>query len=147
MDWITLVPKPGLVVKSTTLASGYYHYDPSEFVQPASDPAHKPKDATKINVPANHKVFINLAYASAVPPPPIDDESVVQHALLGQVQDEFEYFIPVLVGFGREDVDKGKGCVLLLVFSYFLLHFLLLSSRCKFGAGSWDQLHHHPYNI
>lgn len=117
MDYVTFTPKPGFVVKSSTLHDGFYHHDPSGFVPQAEAGSSATSTITRTNyasrtsVPSNRKIFINIAYVSEVPPPPIEDDAVIHRALLGQVQQDEsqpEYFIPVLAGFGREDKDKGK---------------------------------------
>ncbi|GJJ09347.1 hypothetical protein Clacol_003569 [Clathrus columnatus] len=110
MEWVTLNPKAGLVIKSTTLSSGFYYNNPFEFEGPSSSVTNASQlqtNYTKIQIPPNRKIFINVAYASEIPPPLTDDEAVVQRALLGQIQEESEYFIPIFVGFGREDKDKS----------------------------------------
>ncbi|KZT54759.1 PIH1-domain-containing protein [Calocera cornea HHB12733] len=87
---VTLTPTPGFVVKTLTTQAARY--------APANPPG-----AAVANLPAHHKVFVNVCYAEPVPPPADIPETAKRQAMLR----EADWPIPCVVSDGRADVDKA----------------------------------------
>ncbi|KAF7320799.1 Rho GTPase activating protein 22 [Mycena chlorophos] len=66
----------------------------------------------KTTTAANEKVFVNICYDDALPPPPDENTDAIQRALRGEQTSQDAWFIPVVVSEGRPDTDKaGKKCL------------------------------------
>jgi hypothetical protein len=107
---LTLNPVPGFCVKSNTLQPAVVHRTAT------SHPPSAPSDtlgAVSNTIPKGLKVFVNIAWDTNVPPPPLGSEDAIQKAMHGRDYDESnsdEWFIPVLVSDLRNDKDKGRCC-------------------------------------
>ncbi|KAI0043691.1 hypothetical protein FA95DRAFT_1498222 [Auriscalpium vulgare] len=98
---VTVAPVPGFVVKSSSLAPGTLALSS----QHPTDPA---KTIVKsVHVPHALKVFVNIAWADQVPPPPEGSDDAVRAAIEGQDLDEPGWIVPVVVSEGRQDTDKA----------------------------------------
>lgn len=86
----TLTPTPGFVCKTLVTHAAKYA---------AAQPG-----AAVIDVPANHKIFINICYEDHVPPPADAPETVMRRAMQGE---ENVWAVPHVVSDGRADVDKA----------------------------------------
>lgn len=88
---VVLNPKPGFCIKSAALEPGVYN--------------------GKIPVPANLKVFVNVAYDNDAPPPAPGALESAQAAMQSQgpppSDEDAAPFLPVLVSEGRSVTDKG----------------------------------------
>jgi hypothetical protein len=99
---ITLKPSPGFVIKTVSLEVGLYTPSAPPSI-PANNKTLEPVSRS-IAVTAGHKVFLNVAFDSNVPPPRKASEVDIRRALAG---DEDGYFVPVVICDGREMADKG----------------------------------------
>lgn len=104
---VSLSPKPGFCVKSTTLS-------PAVFYPPRSEQQKtnllEPAPVGPVVVPQNRKVFVNIAWDTNVPPPPEGSEEAIQNAMQGEEIDEDNpngWFVPVIVSNAKADKDKG----------------------------------------
>lgn len=104
---VTLSPKAGFCVKTTTLQATVYR-------PKGSDSKPKPNSLEPKNGPITvakgSKVFINIAWDANVPPPPEGSEEAIQRAMQGEDIDELNpdgWYVPVVVSEGRQDTDKG----------------------------------------
>lgn len=91
---VSLSPKPGFVVKTRSEKAGNY--------VPTSSPN------TALSIPLGFKVFLNICYDDAVPQPPAASDAEIRRAMEGEDLDrEGTYFVPLVVGDGREVKDRG----------------------------------------
>ena len=110
---VSLSPKPGFCIKSTTLS-------PAVFYPPASRSEQHNKKTNLLEVPApvdpvvvpqNRKVFVNIAWDTNVPPPPEGTEEAIQNAMQGDEEIDEDnpngWFVPVIVSNAKADKDKG----------------------------------------
>ncbi|KAF8335692.1 pre-RNA processing PIH1/Nop17-domain-containing protein [Cantharellus anzutake] len=116
---VELNPVAGFVVKTICQTPGVYT---PRGLPPDSDTKKQAQDASNkgildipepvlksIPVPAGLKIFVNIAYDDAVPPPPKASESDIRKAMAG---DDGAYYVPVIVSDGREVLDKGGNASL-----------------------------------
>ena len=106
---VSLTPKPGFCVKSTTLVSAVICFQPKES---KNNPNLLEPAPSAVPIPPHRKVFVNIAWDANVPPPPDGSEDAIQKAMLGTDQiDEHSnphgWYVPVIVSNPREDKDKG----------------------------------------
>ncbi|KAI0776787.1 pre-RNA processing PIH1/Nop17-domain-containing protein [Trametes elegans] len=103
---ISLAPTPAFCIKSSTLTQ-------STLALPA--PVANTPDRVlppTLTLPANLKVFVNVAWDNHLPPPPDRSEAAIERALTGNVTDPEDYFVPLVVSEPRQDKDKaGKPSV------------------------------------
>jgi hypothetical protein len=97
---VSLAPRPGFCIKSTTLSPGAIH------------PTNPSLLETAIPIPPHRKVFVNIAWDANVPPPPEGSEDAIQNAMQGEdLMDESSnpngWYVPVIVSNPREVMDKG----------------------------------------
>ena len=104
MHPVSLAPRPGFCIKSTTLSPGIIHS--GNHANPNLLEPNAP-----IPIPLHRKVFVNIAWDVNVPPPPEGSEDAIQMAMQGEDQiDEHNpngWYVPVIVSNPREDKDKG----------------------------------------
>lgn len=103
---IALRPVAGFVVKTVNEEPGVYAPTPNASPNASSsskmlEPALKSTAVTK-----GFKIFVNIAYEPAIPPPPYASEAEVKRAMVGE---NMQYFVPVVVSDGREMLDKGSS--------------------------------------
>ncbi|KAF9526056.1 pre-RNA processing PIH1/Nop17-domain-containing protein [Crepidotus variabilis] len=113
---VSLSPRPGFCVKSTTLGPGVIPPPP-----PSAASATKPKAThpnfleptaaanAPIPVQKGTKVFVNIAWDANVPPPPEGNEDAIQRAMQGE-DDQLNpdaWYVPVIVSNARQDKDKA----------------------------------------
>ncbi|KAI0656340.1 hypothetical protein C8Q70DRAFT_1056885 [Cubamyces menziesii] len=111
---ISLAPTPGFCIKSSSLNQVSLSLPaPSSAQNASSSSAPAP-----FTIPANLKVFINIAWDKHVPPPPDASEAAIERAIAGDValdpsaSDPADWFVPVIVSEPRQDKDKaGKPSV------------------------------------
>ncbi|KAI0324895.1 hypothetical protein GY45DRAFT_318408 [Cubamyces sp. BRFM 1775] len=110
---ISLAPTPGFCIKSTSLNQVSLALPAPTSAQNASSSAPAP-----LTIPANLKVFINIAWDKHVPPPPDASEAAIERAIAGDLaldpsaSDPADWFVPVIVSEPRQDKDKaGKPSV------------------------------------
>ncbi|KAI0351584.1 hypothetical protein OH77DRAFT_1592679 [Trametes cingulata] len=111
---ISLSPSPGFCIKSTTLNSSSVTVPPSS--QPAPSNAASSSAPTSLTIPANLKVFVNIAWDKHVPAPPERSEAAIERAIAGEIavdpSDPEDWYVPVIVSEPRQDKDKaGKPSV------------------------------------
>ncbi|KAG8896923.1 hypothetical protein FRC01_011560, partial [Tulasnella sp. 417] len=104
---VTLTPKPGFVIKTTSTLNGTYI---TSLGNPAissstSGPVSQTVPET-IAVHKGYKIFLNICWDPQVPPPPERNEDEIRKAMMGADLDDGMYFIPVVVGDGKTTVDK-----------------------------------------
>ncbi|KAI9060119.1 hypothetical protein FKP32DRAFT_1632973 [Trametes sanguinea] len=96
---ISLTPTPGFCIKSTSL---------NTTTLPPS-----PSTAAPVSIPANLKIFVNIAWDKNVPAPPETSEAAIERAIAGDValavdaSDPEDWFVPVIVSEPRQDKDKA----------------------------------------
>ena len=111
MIQVSLSPKPGFCIKSTTLSPAVFYPPGSGSEQQAKNPNLLEPTLSQVIVPQNHKVFVNIAWDTNVPPPPEGSEEAIQKAMQGE--DEIDednpdgWFVPVIVSNAKADKDKG----------------------------------------
>ncbi|KAH9893966.1 pre-RNA processing PIH1/Nop17-domain-containing protein [Cubamyces lactineus] len=105
---ISLAPSPGFCIKSTSL---------NQVSLSLPTPAQN-ASSSALTIPANLKVFINIAWDKHVPPPPDASEAAIERAIAGDIaldpsaSDPADWFVPVIVSEPRQDKDKaGKPSV------------------------------------
>ncbi|KZP30167.1 hypothetical protein FIBSPDRAFT_1038509 [Athelia psychrophila] len=115
---VELKPTLGFVVKSSTTTPSVLRR--SSASEPRTSNLLEPVDPppTGLPLPTGPKVFINIAWDTHVPPPPPGPEDIIQRAMLGMDEDEYDaaqpeeggYYLPVLVVVSApcDDTDK-KG--------------------------------------
>ncbi|KAG9007412.1 hypothetical protein FRB94_001284 [Tulasnella sp. JGI-2019a] len=112
---VTLNPKAGFVVKTTSVEDGIYKTLLGPTNSPPSDSVIEPSSSntTVVKVTKGYKIFLNLCYDHAVPPPPERTEDQIRKAMLGADLDglngpgQHAYFVPVIVSDGRPVTDKA----------------------------------------
>ncbi|OSC99972.1 hypothetical protein PYCCODRAFT_1453464 [Trametes coccinea BRFM310] len=94
---ISLTPSPGFCIKSTSLNT-------TTLPLPSGSP---------LTIPANLKIFVNIAWDKNVPAPPEASEDAIERAIAGDValapdaSDPEDWFVPVIVSEPRQDKDKA----------------------------------------
>ncbi|KZP06881.1 hypothetical protein FIBSPDRAFT_1053288 [Athelia psychrophila] len=100
-------------------SAGPPHLSPVPRTSSSQPTQHRPPPPL---LPAGLKVFINIAWDAHVPPPPAGSEDIIQRAMLGMDEDEYDaaqpeeggYYVPVVVSPPREDTDKKGARALVL---------------------------------
>ncbi|KAL6308910.1 pre-RNA processing PIH1/Nop17-domain-containing protein [Sparassis latifolia] len=107
----TLTPSPGFCIKTLALEPALVRLAP-----PPSAPGTLDVPAPHtLRVPKGIKIFVNVAYAAGVPPPPPGSADAIRRAVAG---DDFPdsrraegadgaWFVPVVVSEPREERDKA----------------------------------------
>lgn len=105
---VTLTPKPGFVIKTTSTLNGTYTtpLGTPSISSPTSSSTPQPLPET-IAVHKGFKIFLNICWEPQVPPPPERNEDEIRKAMTGADLDEGLYFIPVVVSDGRTATDKA----------------------------------------
>ncbi|KAG8858960.1 hypothetical protein FRB96_004780 [Tulasnella sp. 330] len=113
---ITLTPRAGFVIKTTSVQDGAYKTLLGPPSPPTASSSIEPSSlsTTVVKVTKGYKIFLNLCYDHAVPPPPERTEDQIRKAMLGADLESLNgpggqdpYFVPVIVSDGRPVTDKA----------------------------------------
>ncbi|KII90276.1 hypothetical protein PLICRDRAFT_138848 [Plicaturopsis crispa FD-325 SS-3] len=103
---VTLSPTPGFCVKSTALVDCIYSDAPNSNLSASTSASALAGQPVQTRIPKGFKVFVNVAWDKNVPAPPQVPEDVVQRAMRGEDVEE-DWYVPVVVSKGRQDVDRA----------------------------------------